>query len=148
VLRGVSADGSVAVGFANFDPNDGGVGFIWDTQHGMRVLRQVLLADYGLSAAAGWDNLEPTGLSGDGLVISGIGFDPEGNQQGWVADLRGGVVICRGDFNHSGNVSVQDIFDYLGAFFSDDPLADFDGQSGVTLQDLFDYLTAFFTGCP
>src|SRR5207249_1550258 len=83
-VRGVSADGSTVVGFANFDYSNyvTGIPFIWDTVHGMRNLNDVLSNDYQLSEAALWSNLEPTGLSADGRVICGIGFGPDGGQQG------------------------------------------------------------------
>lgn len=55
---------------------------------------------------------------------------------------------CPADFNNSGNVSVQDLFDFLAAFFSGAPQADFNGVGGITVQDLFDFLAAFFTPCP
>jgi len=148
VLRGVSDDGTVAVGLANFDPNDGGVAFIWDTQHGIRNLQSVLVDTYGLAGAAGWSQIEPTGLSADGRVICGIGFNLDGAQEGWVANLRGATALCRADFNHSGSVTVQDIFEFLGAWFAGAASADFNGVGGVTLQDIFDFLAAWFTGCP
>jgi subtilisin-like proprotein convertase family protein len=53
---------------------------------------------------------------------------------------------CKGDFNHDGAVSVQDIFDYLIAYFGAQPSAD-TGGGGVSLQDLFDFLVAYFGGC-
>lgn len=55
---------------------------------------------------------------------------------------------CPADFNGVGGVSVQDVFDYLAAYFAGGPDADFDGASGVTVQDLFDFLAAYFAGCP
>jgi hypothetical protein len=60
----------------------------------------------------------------------------------------GGPVLCPADFNRSGAVSVQDIFDYLAAYFAADPCADFN-RSGPppTVQDIFDYLAAYFTPC-
>ncbi len=51
------------------------------------------------------------------------------------------------DFNESGVVSVQDIFDFLGAYFSGDPRADFNGAFGISVQDIFDFMAAFFAGC-
>ncbi len=54
---------------------------------------------------------------------------------------------CRADFNGSGAVSVQDIFDFLAAYFSSDPRADFNNSGGVSVQDIFDYLAAYFAGC-
>jgi hypothetical protein len=53
---------------------------------------------------------------------------------------------CRADFNQSGVLSVQDIFDFLGAYFTGDAAADFNG-GGVSVQDIFDFLGAFFAGC-
>lgn len=55
---------------------------------------------------------------------------------------------CPADFNGSGTVTVQDIFDFLGAYFTSDPAADFNGVGGVTVQDIFDYLGAYFSACP
>lgn len=54
---------------------------------------------------------------------------------------------CPADFDNSGSVTLQDLFDFLGAWFALDSAADFNAQNGVTLQDLFDYLGAFFEPC-
>ena len=56
--------------------------------------------------------------------------------------------VCPADFNRTGGVTVQDIFDFLAAWFTGSPLADFNGLGGVTVQDIFDFLAAWFTGCP
>jgi hypothetical protein len=53
---------------------------------------------------------------------------------------------CVADFNQSGGLEVQDIFDYLNAWFAGDSLADFNG-GGLAVQDIFDYLNAWFAGC-
>ncbi|MCC6320739.1 MAG: hypothetical protein IT438_04805 [Phycisphaerales bacterium] len=55
---------------------------------------------------------------------------------------------CPADFNNSGDVTVQDIFDFLAAYFSQDRDADFNQSGNVTVQDIFDYLAAYFEGCP
>ncbi len=55
--------------------------------------------------------------------------------------------LCRVDINCSGTVSVQDIFDFLSLFFSENAAADFNGTNGLTVQDLFDFLAAYFAGC-
>ncbi len=54
---------------------------------------------------------------------------------------------CRGDFNGSGAVTVQDLFDFLAAYFASSPTADINGASGVTVQDIFDFLALWFQGC-
>jgi hypothetical protein len=64
----------------------------------------------------------------------------------WVPNFR--TPNCRADFNGSGGVTVQDIFDFLAAYFGNDPRADINDSGDVTVQDIFDYLSAYFTGCP
>lgn len=54
---------------------------------------------------------------------------------------------CRADFNNSLTLSVQDVFDFLAAFFSNAPAADFNDSGGLSVQDLFDFLNAYFAGC-
>lgn len=55
---------------------------------------------------------------------------------------------CPADFNDSGSVTVQDIFDFLTAYFNNELAADFNNSGGVTVQDIFDFLSAYFAGCP
>lgn len=54
---------------------------------------------------------------------------------------------CPADVNREGGLTVQDIFDFLAAYFTGAPVADFDRTGNVTVQDIFDFLTAYFTGC-
>jgi len=54
---------------------------------------------------------------------------------------------CPADFNHSGMISVQDIFDFLGAYFASTPEGDFNDSGVVSVQDIFDFLSAYFAGC-
>jgi hypothetical protein len=72
-----------------------------------------------------------------------------GENIGWInlddsANYVG--LLCPVDFNLDEVLSVQDIFDFLGAWFALDPAADFNG-GGVAVQDIFDYLNAWFAGC-
>lgn len=65
---------------------------------------------------------------------------------------------CAADVNNSGSVTVQDLFDFLAAWFRKclPPLsptcngitADFNNNVAVTVQDLFDFLAAWFARCP
>ena len=59
---------------------------------------------------------------------------------------------CYADFNKTGGVTVQDIFDYLAAWFGGSPYARYagDGTGGApTAQSIFDFLAAWFAGpCP
>jgi hypothetical protein len=67
------------------------------------------------------------------------------------------TTCCPANFNRSGGLSVQDIFDFLAAYFSNctapaNPpcyaTADFNGSGVISVQDIFDFLAAYFTGCP
>ncbi len=56
---------------------------------------------------------------------------------------------CRADFNKSGVITVQDLFDFLQAYFNNSPLADANASGTLTVQDLFDFLQYYFQGgCP
>lgn len=57
------------------------------------------------------------------------------------------IICCRANFNQVGGVSVQDVFDFLTAWFSSAASADFNGIGGITIQDIFDFLGAWFGGC-
>ena len=54
---------------------------------------------------------------------------------------------CPADFNGSGVLNVQDIFDFLSAWFASNPNADFNHTGGIGVQDIFDFLAAWFAGC-
>jgi hypothetical protein len=65
----------------------------------------------------------------------------------WVDDLafsQGSA--CPADFNGNGTLEVQDIFDFLNAWFAGNANADFNG-GGLAVQDIFDFLNAWFSGC-
>ena len=61
--------------------------------------------------------------------------------------LGSSTPTCRPDFNNSGTLNVQDIFDFLAAWFTANPTADFNHANGITVQDIFDFLAAWFVGC-
>lgn len=54
---------------------------------------------------------------------------------------------CAADFNGAGGLTVQDIFDFLAAYFAGEPSADFNGVGGLSVQDIFEFLAAYFAGC-
>jgi probable HAF family extracellular repeat protein len=85
---GVSANGSVVVGYADFSPDFvvNLEAFIWDAAHGMRNLKSVLTNDHGLDLT-GWTLTAANGVSSNGLVIVGIGRNPDGQLEAWRAEL-------------------------------------------------------------
>lgn len=71
-------------------------------------------------------------------------FDGTENSRAFNFNLSLG---CRADFNGVDGVSVQDIFDFLSAWFAADQRADFDGSGTITVQDIMDFMNAWFAGC-
>ncbi len=57
-------------------------------------------------------------------------------------------VACPADINNSGSTTVQDIFDFLSAYFANLPSGDFNNSGAISVQDIFDFLSAYFVGCP
>jgi hypothetical protein len=53
---------------------------------------------------------------------------------------------CPCDWNESGQLSVQDIFDFLASYFSGS--GDFNQSGATTVQDIFDFLACYFAACP
>lgn len=89
----VSGDGSVVVGYvqnnAGFDEQKA---FIWDEEHGMRLLQDVLEDDFGLDLsrwklAELWASWKATGISQDGLTIVGVALNSQGEREAWRAVL-------------------------------------------------------------
>ncbi len=70
-------------------------------------------------------------------VGTGTACNPPGNRV---------LPCCMANFNQDGVLSVDDIFDYLNAWFAALPAADFNG-GGLSVQDIFDFLNAWFSGC-
>ncbi len=99
---GVSADGSIIVGQGS--AGNGDEAFIWDAESGMRNLQSVLEVDFNLSLA-GWQLTKAFDISDDGTTIVGVGINPSGNAEGWVATIPepsalsllalGGLVLIR-----------------------------------------------------
>ncbi|MCZ6796254.1 MAG: HYR domain-containing protein [Planctomycetota bacterium] len=84
----VSDDGSVIGGESNGGgggPAGGKEAVIWDAG-GVRPLKEVLVDDHGLDLT-GWTLFSARAISGDGLTVVGLGFNPAGRQAAWIATI-------------------------------------------------------------
>jgi hypothetical protein len=100
------------------------------------------------------DDAHISGASGPDLTISPACLGDAGAYDCLVTNVCAAVAsdvamltLCPADFNCSGASSVQDIFDFLAAYFAGAPVADINGTGGLSVQDMFDYLAAYFGAC-
>lgn len=63
-----------------------------------------------------------------------------------ACNATGGYPCCAANYNQTADVSVQDIFDFLGGWLAGDPRADING-GGLDVQDIFDFLNIWLAGC-
>lgn len=77
--RDVSFDGSVIVGTSDVGA------FIWEEANGLRSLQQIVL-NFGLDLA-GWTLQDAQAISDDGFTIAGVGVNPAGVQEAWIANI-------------------------------------------------------------
>jgi hypothetical protein len=94
--------------------------------------------------AASGDGIR-TGFNDGGEVAFRLAFAD--GSEGIFTTAPNPVAACAPDYDHSGTLSVQDIFDFLNGWFAGAAQADFNHSGGLEVQDIFDFLNAWFGGC-
>jgi hypothetical protein len=108
---GITADGSMIVGTSNSSQGQRAV--MWTAATGVVDLNSYL-PTFGVDLT-GWTLTYARAVSGNGRSITGEG-QFNGQSRAWL--VTGLPSTCRADFNGSGAVSVQDIFDFLADYFA------------------------------
>jgi hypothetical protein len=85
IARDATLSGSVVVGRKHEVDLRRDEAFIWDPENGLRSVQQVLESE-GLDLT-GWQLFEASAISHDGRSIAGQGFNPDGNEEAWLAVL-------------------------------------------------------------
>ena len=142
----VSADARTIVGAWGGETGfgDGSQAAVWKAGLGWRDLETWLVNDYDLDNVADWTLVEALGVSNDGSVIVGWGFDRAGYPEGLVVVLP---VECPADFNADGEVNTLDVLAFLNAWSAGDPSADFNADGVINTLDVLAFLNAWSAGC-
>lgn len=102
-----STDGGVIVGWSRLDIFSDHEAMIWDAEHGMQLLHDVLVDDYGFDLT-GWTLLDAEGISDDGKVIVGTGINPDSLERGFRAVLGGaGAPACSNGTDDDGDGAID-----------------------------------------
>ena len=80
-----------------------------------------------------------------GVRVLGGGQGAVAILDAWTLRTCGGA--CRADFDCSGALTGQDVWDFVGAWFAGEARADYDGIGGVTITDIFAFLGEWLAGC-
>ena len=86
--KDVSADGSLVVGYvaSGWAPDLEYEALIWDAEHGLRRLQDVLEDEYALDLS-GWTLEVASAISDDGRTLVGCGTNPAGYPEAWIARI-------------------------------------------------------------
>ena len=102
-----SVDGGVIVGWSRVDINHFREAMIWDAEHGMQLLHDVLTDDYGFDLT-GWTLREAEGISDDGKVIVGTGINPDSLERGFRVVLGGAAApACSNGSDDDGDGAID-----------------------------------------
>ena len=156
----VSGDGTIVGGRASVQGACGPFGcgsapraFIWDARHGMRelvatepseIMGRLRETMHGVDLA-GWRLDEVRGISSNGRIIVGIGFNPASQIEGWMVDLD--ILACRADLNDDQVIDFFDYLDFVSNFAAQTPISDFNGDGAIDLFDYLDFVESFSNGC-
>jgi lysophospholipase L1-like esterase len=128
----------------------GASGFIYDGVHPQRVIQSIWGEAILTALNAGCGTTIPDLSESEMLSIGGLTYGGSDTLAQTLMPMRLYVqnFACPADFNVDRAVGVQDVFDFLAAYFYSDVRADMDASGAVTVEDIFSYLAAYFTGCP
>jgi lysophospholipase L1-like esterase len=127
----------------------GQFGFIYDGVHPQRVI-QSIWGEAILTALNARGAAIPHLTESEMLAIGGLNYGGADTLPQTLRPMFFYVqnFACPGDFDADGAISVNDIFEFLFAYFAGDVRADLTARDGVTVGDVFHFLDAYFSDCP
>jgi uncharacterized membrane protein len=145
---GVGHAGAVVVGRGTTD--SGSEAFYWDAS-GMRRLAEELGAR-GISGFESWTLRAATGISRDGLTITGWGINPNGDTEAWIVQLPDPETCYPNcDGSSSGPIlAIEDFVCFRSRFAAGESYANCDGSTTppvLNIQDFICFMNQFVAGC-
>jgi probable HAF family extracellular repeat protein len=155
-IYGASADGSLLVGYGQVISGSP-YAVIWREGDGVRPLRDVLVNEYGLSLGD-WQLQYAARISDDGRIIVGIGRNPQGQTEAWIARL---MPNCYADCDQSGTLNIDDFICFISEYAAahglhgcTDPLQCYPNCDLSTtapylnIDDFMCFINRYALGCP
>jgi len=127
----ISADGTAVSGTYRF-ARGASKPFIWTLSEGFFDLVRYV-SPLRFPEINRWRLKDLTALSGDGTVVAGFGFNPQGIREGWVIILGD---RCGGDFDGDGVVSARDQELFYRSWEEGLGAADLNRDGGIDGQDV------------
>ena len=134
-----SFDGTYVIGSCE-SPIDGA--YIWDPQTGMRNVQAILESRFGIDLT-GWSLLGASGISDDARTIVGVGENPSGNREAWLARVAATVP---GDIDGNAVVTLGDLAGFVAVLLGQDVdwvhviVADMNGDGIVDGRDVGEFV--------
>jgi probable HAF family extracellular repeat protein len=139
----VSGNGRVIVGEARDDGKTRA--FVWTQRDGMRNLQRLIVDELGLDIGNMEKLTYARGVSADGSTIVGTGFTRDGQVGAWLVYLG---PQCRVDFDQNGEVTAQDVLQFLQTWSDGGLMADWDYNGTVDTRDVIMFLREWVPACP
>jgi hypothetical protein len=124
-------------------------GFVSDNIH-FNTIIQAMWANAIITALNGAYHTGIAPLTEEEMLsLVGVASTQEGQLPPQIGPWSQFVVMgpCRADFNASGNLDVQDIFDFVNSWMAGGGQADFDLSGALEVNDIFEFLGAWLGGC-
>ena len=137
--QALSGDGTVVVG-SSWSAS-GQEAFVWDATNKMRSLRALLVDEHDLDLT-GWTLMSANGVSDDGQTIVGVGVNPDGHTEAWIATLPGLDSDGDGVIDYTDACKHSNVDETLSIDGCETGVANTTDADGCTLAD------ALATACP